>query len=651
MEHDRSFHGEASAPGATSLPMGPGPAAGKQTLVQRRALDGAPGDAAVSGRAGAPVAQAQVQAPSNAPASEGAPAPTINPRPPVDNAGQQTTTHADPALQDGVDAPPQPTAATESRAANVKVVAGQANPLATASNVCPRPELIYAEAPGQTSPAPEGFTTVTGFNGTTNAPQVEQVMSDSLFIGGQPSPNDVQQGGIGDCYFMATLMSIAQRDPGKIRSMMVPDGSGGATVTFWKRTMSDPNWLSRLFGGKPEPQYQPVSIHVSEQLQYWLQTPLGSGQRIANGHGGFHLKGAQLRTAQTARGSKWWSKLATNQLEVHRRDEYDTALWAPLMEKAFAAFTERHGQYGGSQGEQPAAGSGYDAINGGWSHQAMFVFYGAQADTAGANTGGVQQQPTQWAPGSQVLAQNPRVVDQLLLLRGRGEQPAAGDRNSPILTATSMVHLLIPRLQAAIPVAQGDADWSNVAAGEQTNIASVSVAINTYNALPNDAAGVQNGPKAQARSAIGTACSTAITAANAPTLLAPARSNAIKSMVELVLDLKNIGTDASPGQRNIYGDHVYSVVGVNFSTTAGVPVPLETVGPAQRPPFFPLVDTTVSQVTLRNPHHGNTPDPTGSGNGPDGPTQGTASTGIFHMNLEQFFRNFTSVESGVFPKT
>lgn len=639
MTYDQSVQGGDSA-GTSTASTATGPSAGKRSLVE--GVSSQPVQRRTDGAQTAPQ-------PARGPGQEGAP--TINPRPPVDTAGTATTTHADPTLQDAVNSPAQPAAATESRTANVKVVADASAPLATGPSVCPRPELIYQESPEQTSPAPDGFTTVTGLNGTVNAPQVEQVMTNNLFINGQPSPNDVQQGGIGDCYFQATLMSIAQRDPGKIRSMMTPDGQGGATVTFWKRKMSDPNWLRRLFGAKPEPQYEQVAIHVSEQLQYWLQTPLGSGQRIANGRGGFFLKGAQLHAAEQARASKWWGHLASSQLEVHRRDEYDTALWSPLMEKAFAAFTERHGQYGGSQNEAPAGGSGYDAINGGWSHQAMFIFYGAQADMAGANDGGVQQQPTQWAPGSQVLAQNPRVVDQLLLLQGRGDAPRQSDRDAPIVTATSMVHLLIPRLLAAIPVAQGDADWANVSGPEQTNIASITVAINTYNALPNDAAGVQNGPKAQARAAIGTACSTAITVANAPTLLAGARSPAVRSMVELVLDLKNIGTDASPGQRNIYGDHVYSVVAVNFCTTTGVPVPLGSVGPAQRPPFFPLVDTMVSDVTLRNPHHGNTPDPTGSGVGPDGPTQGAGATGIFHMNLEQFFRNFTSVESGVFPKS
>lgn len=595
----------------------------------------------------APAADTGAQGKSPRVGAGSGPAPTVNPRPPVDATGAQTTTHAAPTVNDAVNGPAAQPAATESRAANVKVVAEKSKPLAVAANVCPNANLVYDEQAGGTSPAPPGYTSVTGFNGTMAGPQVEAVMSDALFINGQPSPNDVQQGGIGDCYFMATLMSISQRDPGKIRSMMTPDGNGGATVTFWRRTMSDPNWLRRAFGAKPEPQYSQVSIHVSEQLQYWLKTPLGSGQRIANGHNGFFLKGAQLRASPTARNSKWWAEIGGGQLGVHRRDEYETALWTPLLEKAFAAFSERYGQYGGSQNESPASGSGYDAINGGWSHQAMFVFYGPQADANGANQGGVQQQATTWAPGAQVLAANPRVVDQLILLAGRPPTPAASETQAPIVTATSMVHLLIPRLAAAIPVAQADADWANISATEKTNITSVLVAINTYNALPS----TPPAPKQQARAAIGTASSNAITAANAPTLLAATRSRAIKSMVELVLDLKNIGTDASPGQRNIYGDHVYSVTDVSFLATDGKPVPLGTVPSAQRPAMFPQVDTTVSQITLRNPHHGNTPDATGSGVGPDGPTQGVASSGIFHMNLEQFFRNYTSVETGVFPKT
>ena len=38
----------------------------------------------------------------------------------------------------------------------------------------------------------------------------------------------------------------------------------GATVTFWRRQMSNPNWLRKMFGATPQPQYSQVSIHVSQ---------------------------------------------------------------------------------------------------------------------------------------------------------------------------------------------------------------------------------------------------------------------------------------------------------------------------------------------------------------------------------------------------
>src|SRR5581483_6876130 len=137
----------------------------------------------------------------------------------------------------------------------------------------------------------------------------------------------------------------------------------------------------------------------------------------------------------------------------------------------------QNGQATASYGGEATSGSGYSNINGGWSHQTMFIFYGADADMDGANGGNAQQQATTWAPGSQVLAANPAAVDQLLLLAGRGEQGGAHEPNAPIVTATAMVHLLIPRLQAAITAAQADADWANLTAGSQGNIGNVVTAI------------------------------------------------------------------------------------------------------------------------------------------------------------------------------
>jgi hypothetical protein len=45
-------------------------------------------------------------------------------------------------------------------------------------------------------------------------------------------PNDVVQGELGNCYLLANLKAIAQRDPDLIRKMVVDNGDGTYTVTF-----------------------------------------------------------------------------------------------------------------------------------------------------------------------------------------------------------------------------------------------------------------------------------------------------------------------------------------------------------------------------------------------------------------------------------
>jgi len=45
-------------------------------------------------------------------------------------------------------------------------------------------------------------------------------------------PNDVRQGQLGDCYFLATLASIAQQDPERIRNMVEANSDGTYTVWF-----------------------------------------------------------------------------------------------------------------------------------------------------------------------------------------------------------------------------------------------------------------------------------------------------------------------------------------------------------------------------------------------------------------------------------
>jgi hypothetical protein len=74
-----------------------------------------------------------------------------------------------------------------------------------------------------------------------------------LFVDG-PQYNDIRQGSVGDCYFMASLASLADQDPGVIRQMIAPMGDGTYAVRFYR-------------GG------QPVYVRVDAQLPAYYGTP------------------------------------------------------------------------------------------------------------------------------------------------------------------------------------------------------------------------------------------------------------------------------------------------------------------------------------------------------------------------------------------
>ena len=73
---------------------------------------------------------------------------------------------------------------------------------------------------------------------------------DPLFSSLGPSPNDVRQGFVGDCYYVATLSSIAKADPNLIRQSIVDLGDGTYAVHY-VRNGTD------------------VYIHVDGQLPVW----------------------------------------------------------------------------------------------------------------------------------------------------------------------------------------------------------------------------------------------------------------------------------------------------------------------------------------------------------------------------------------------
>ena len=683
----------------------------------------------------------------------------------TDSAGKATTTHKAPTLGDSVNAPAAASPVElDLRTANVRVIASESSKFhLEPANACPDPARIYEETRRAASPVPAGFQAVTGFNGTMGAPLVEQEASRSIYIDNNPSPADVQQAGIGDCYFLAAVMSMAARDPGKLKSIIAADGNGGATVTLWRAVKKAPSILDRLRGKTPPKEWIPVSVSVDDKLAF----NVGPGGRI---------HGAQLRAGQNPKAADYWSKVAGGNLEIHRKDIYDTARWAPLLEKAYARFAQAHGRSGGAFGGE-AKPSGYDAIHGGNPMDAMYALYGPEADDP-ANQ--MHEAGITWSPTTaNIVTANTAVMDQLALIQGKGSEMQPGEANAPILTAAATVDSLIGRLELAIPAAQADPDWANVAANHQANVAAVLPPIAAWKALPPDPQAPAPQPKMAARTPIGNACVAAVrpgyddnatdhdanerfkvwtrnpvyfaagddavrtedatrlggfnnnlsifkrpqvnvqidgyassdgvaaenqslsqrradnvqnaitgslpiaphtttktahgatgtphdaterkvdlsfstTAERVNSLLDPARSAPIRTMTDLMIDLRNIGTDNSVGQRNIYGDHAYSIVAVNFVDATGGQVNLAGTPTASRGPLYSSIDPNASTVRLRNPHHGNEPDRAGD-NKPsragDGDTAGRGSDGIFTMSLTEFFRSFIAVESAQFKRT
>ena len=209
-----------------------------------------------------------------------------------------------------------------------------------------------------------GLTAIREIRGTVAAPMIEEAADTSLFIDPGPKPDDVHQGFIGDCYDLATVIGIVNRDPGKIKSIMAPDGSGGATVSFYRRQQTPPGAVGAFFGMGPTVEYKREAVAVDNTLAFQRTAGAAAGTAPANERSvklaanglpyGHQLQGARLRAAPKPKERRWWADVVGNRLEIHRLDVFQMARWSPILEKAFARFTEAFGQYGAG-GAGPAA--------------------------------------------------------------------------------------------------------------------------------------------------------------------------------------------------------------------------------------------------------------------------------------------------------
>ena len=356
---------------------------------------------------------------------------------------------------------PWPPAGSPSRGVAVRPIVTSASPL-EAQTVTASQLYEQGAAPDPAAPMSTGLTAIREIRGTVAAPMIEEAADPSLFIDPGPTSSDVQQGGIGDCWDMATFVGIVNRDPNKIRSMMAPDGSGGATVSFFRRVVTPAPAPPAPAPGAPPPppappvvSFAPEAVTVDNTLAFDRATAAPGGRRPAPPARaparrcptartyGFQLHGARLRAAPQPLKRFWWAELVGDVLEVHRRDVYQMARWAPILEKAHARFAEPFGQYGHSgqvaaEGEK-SGGSGYQAISGGFPGYTMTMFYGSAGQYVAGGQGGVDV--TTWQPNMATVA--------LLTANARRLRPAApprrprrhlpaGDTTAPVVTARAL---------------------------------------------------------------------------------------------------------------------------------------------------------------------------------------------------------------------
>jgi hypothetical protein len=574
--------------------------------------------------------------------------------------GSSTTTNATPGIQDAlttggyVPTPPGTTTAEHlDHPGFVKPAATEAAPWVGSAPA----QADLFERSEQAAP---GFTSVSSFQGMRSAPMVDQIADSSLWIDPGPKPLDVQQMGIGDCYALSTIISIVNRDPGKITGMMAGDGRGGASVTLYHRQQAPPG----LFGIQQAPTYVAEQVAVTGELAFDRTSPGATSVTLrdpAHPEYGHQIHGAQLIAGDTPRTMHWWVVVNGGTLEVHRRDIFQTARWAPLLEKAIERFSQSYGQYGhgaqiASEGENTGS-SGQVNIDGGWSGSTLSLFYGQEGEVIAGGRG--DEQGTSWGPGQSaatLLGANQAAFDGLLTLAGRGAHHEAGDTSAPIVTATTGVgdpgrQMYATRLQAAIAAAIGDADWQNLTPAAQVKVTTANTAIPTWQLAAPDANPApqvpQAGTKTWAFNLMQTACTTAASDAE---LQRDERTGPMKAMLDLLLVIQNMGSDHGGGTRSVYADHVYSVLSVDIKQIGGGDSPIAMMPAMFRRALYPTIDLQASSVMLMNPHHTNAPDATGTQSsdaaGADPATGLTSSqTGQFTLSLDRFFMLYGSVMS------
>lgn len=438
---------------------------------------------------------------------------------------------------------------------------------------------------------------------------VEQVRyNPKLFMGpgmGKPAVEDVKQGSIGDCYFMAAMAHLATSDPKRLQRSMFLKGTTATTMLHHKDGAA----------------WKPTVVQTDTKLLYnkgrW-GTLVGAKPRI------------DPKEQKAKR--KYFAEVKGGRLSVYKETFFDAAMWVPLIEKAWVSFAQKHGKYGTSAGSGKK--SAYTKVDaGGWSRKILNLFYGSAATHE--TTGQIKYTPGKKGGLDPKMLGNNRA----LLLQLANMQQGLGTKGSKTMVFASSFSQTLPRLQKQIQGTLASKAGKKLPNWQRNKLKYTAKLIKRY----LKATGKK---KTKWHGRVVKRCARHIRKKGSYRIKGLHNDKAppeFKQLLELMVTISRQGfkqgtkdnTAGNPGQRMIEPGHAYAILAAHFVDASGKAMDLAKLVTTLAGTGKINIDPTKSSVSLHNPWAHGDPNPALKG------VADRKDDGQFKLTLDQYLRLFT----------